>query len=201
MLAKADGVEYVSKGGSSLTVVTRSKTGTINKSDSQQLPSQMSLGPPGTANGLRNRSNGEMKVDDDEYGDQYYYDEVIANLPGGSTPMILGEEVSPEKQTLLGNGGIQSDTALLPPIKGLKAFNGPIGVGGNDKALPSIFKTKTKINPQMMMTPNNQNGVKYPKPEQDMLAKFEDRTLDEDGQPEDFDPILVGGTNKKALPP
>jgi len=34
-----------------------------------------------------------------------------------------------------------------------------------------------------------------------MLAKFEDRTLDEDGQPEDFDPILVGGTNKKALPP
>jgi hypothetical protein len=34
-----------------------------------------------------------------------------------------------------------------------------------------------------------------------MLAKFEDRTLDEDGQPEDFDPILVGGSNKKALPP
>jgi hypothetical protein len=27
MLAKADGVEYVSKGGSSLTVVTRSKSG------------------------------------------------------------------------------------------------------------------------------------------------------------------------------
>jgi hypothetical protein len=114
--------------------------------------------------------------------------------------MVLGEIVSPEKQTLLGHGGIQSDTALLPPIKGLKAFNGPIGVGGNDGALPSIFKTKTKINPQMMMTPNNQNGVKYPKAEQEMLAKFEDRTLDEDGEPEDFDPILVGGANKKSLP-
>ncbi len=33
-----------------------------------------------------------------------------------------------------------------------------------------------------------------------MLAKFDDRTLDEYGQ-EDFDPILVGGGNKKPLPP
>ena len=69
--------------------------------------------------------------------------------------MILGENVSPEKQTLLGNGGIQSDTAMMSPVKGLRAYNGPIGVGGNDNALPSIFKTKTKINPQMKMTPNN----------------------------------------------
>ena len=102
------------------------------------MQSQMSMGPPGTANGLRNKSTGEMKVDDDEY----YYEEVVKNLPGGSTPMVLGEDgalLSPEKQTLLGAGGMQSDTALMPPIRGLKAYGGPIGVGGNDSALPSIF--------------------------------------------------------------
>ena len=40
---------------------------------------------------------------------------------------------------------------------------------------------KAKVNPTMIMTPNSQNGIKYPKAEQaqEMLAKFEDR--DEDG--------------------
>ena len=77
-----------------------------------------------------------MKVDDDEY----YYEEVVKNLPGGSTPMVVEDsQLSPEKQTLLGPGAMQSDTALMPPIRGLKAYNGPIGVGGNDSALPNIF--------------------------------------------------------------
>ncbi len=42
---------------------------------------------------------------------------------------------------------------------------------------------KPKINPTMIMTPNSQNGIKYPKAEQakEMLAKFEDWTLDEEG--------------------
>ncbi len=56
--------------------------------------------------------------------------------------MVISEDValiSPEKQTLLGAGAMQSDTALMPPIRGLKAYGGPIGVGGNDSALPNIF--------------------------------------------------------------
>jgi hypothetical protein len=71
MLATADGVEYVSKGGSSLTVITRSKS--LNQSNSMVINSENSMATPG--GGMRMKSSGELKVEDD--GDQYYYQEVL----------------------------------------------------------------------------------------------------------------------------
>jgi len=95
MLATADGVEYVSKGGSSLTVITRSKS--LNQSNSMGfVNSEASMNTPG--GGMRMKSSGELKVEDD--GDQYYYQEVLGGQGGprdlDMTPQVIGDE-SPEK--------------------------------------------------------------------------------------------------------
>ena len=85
------------------------------------------------------KSSGDMKIDDT---DNYYYEEVVQNLPNphNSSPLVVGDQsMSPEKQILLGPSVMMSDTALLPPIKGLKAYQGRIGVGGNDSSLRNIF--------------------------------------------------------------
>ena len=66
LLAKADGVEYVSKGGSSLTVITRTKSNELTTKRSEAL-SQMDWGNNSEINGLnRLVSNGEMRIDDDD---------------------------------------------------------------------------------------------------------------------------------------
>lgn len=97
MLAKADGVEYVSKGGSSLTVVTRSKSGFDSQKTAGLRTSEMDTPnvtgndtqrvaggpppPPGSSN-MRRRStvNGEMRVEDDY--DAYYDEEVVGAVLG-----------------------------------------------------------------------------------------------------------------------
>lgn len=88
MLAKADGVEYVSKGGSSLTVVTRSKSGfdtqksNIKTSEMDQPVPKNAQGPPPGSQNMRRRStvNGELRVDD-EYN-AYYDEEVVGGMLG-----------------------------------------------------------------------------------------------------------------------
>lgn len=49
-----------------------------------------------------------------------------------------------------------------------KNFNAPFGVGGNEVALPNIFKPK--LDPKMLVTPTAAN--KFPKP--DAVSRFEE---------------------------
>ena len=81
LLAKADGVEYISKGGSSLTVITRTKSGSellTKRSNTNTLVPGFNWN-----NTINANTNGEMRVDDD--------DEMLNNQEVGS----------PDKRSLL----------------------------------------------------------------------------------------------------
>lgn len=140
LLAKADGVEYVSKAGSSLTVVTRSQSKmdfTTKRSDG------LEWGTSGTNNMRSNASNGEMRLPDD--------DEMLDN-----SPIRRGNgDFSPTKMLL--------ESEPPTPIMIKNNFSSPFGVGGNDAALPSIFQHKPKIDPRMLATPSALNKITYPK--------------------------------------
>ena len=140
LLAKADGVEYVSKGGSSLTVITRTKSNELTTKRSEAL-SQMDWGNNSEINGLnRLVSNGEMRIDDDED------DEGMS---------------SPGKQSLFEHHNLL-DASPISQNMLKKNFTSPFGVGGND-ALPSIFGNRPKLDPRMLMTPSALNKVAFPR--------------------------------------
>jgi hypothetical protein len=98
MLSKADGVEYVSKGGSSLTVVTRSKSA-IDVNSRKSDPA-MDWGTSGsqTIGFQKTTQGGEMRLpDDDEMLDnngypsgQIGYYNPRAGLKGDISPMRTG---------------------------------------------------------------------------------------------------------------
>lgn len=154
MLAKADGVEYIDKGGSSLTVITRTKSGgeLITKgSNTVTKPADFNWNsnPSNNAN-----TNGEMRVDDD--------DEMLNNQEMGS----------PEKRNLLGKSPLLSGFT--------NNFLSPIGVGGNDSGLPAIFSHKKPLlDPRILLTPSALNKVTYPKLSEieganELMAKFDE---------------------------
>ncbi len=94
-------------------------------------------------------------------------------------------KVDDEEDELLDNSPISPD--LLK-----KNFNAPFGVGGNEAALPPIFKPK--LDPKMLVAPTAAN--KFPRPNQDIVGKFEeagpDMAVEELDSPDGHD-------TKKAL--
>lgn len=64
--------------------------------------------------------------------------------------------------------GMESPSKTIDADLLKKNFNAPFGVGGNEAALPSVFKPK--LDPKMLVTPTA--AQKFPKPE--AVTRFEE---------------------------
>lgn len=153
LLAKADGVEYISKGGSSLTVITRSKS---QLDMTSRKSGELDWGTSGSQSVFpKNNTNGEMRLpDDDEMLDNRGFS--IGKIGMYNPAMGLGD-ISPIKSSYYDP---QQEPLVINPIV-INHKHGPMGIGGNE--LPGIFNHKPKIDPRMMITPSKANNVAYPR--------------------------------------